>query len=179
MGRDSAGEMGGVNIYCFVKNLPVILHDYQGNSICCDKCSYDGVIQAQVIIKITSELGSPEMSGSFGTFSKVFNYSLKPAEKAFSPLKIVSRIYGSSLESVSEFFKNRSAIPSDRGWVVHGKIQYTVCEYKRCWLFWKNKDLTEKETKWVRSGYILPVQYADAERDVKRKLEKEIKQKEQ
>ncbi len=180
IGRDAIGEMGGVNMYCFVKNLPVILNDYQGNSICCeDKCSHEGVTQAQVIIKITSKLGSPDVSDSFATFSEVFNYSLKPLEKAFSPLKIVSKIYGSSLESVSEFFNNQSETPNDTGWVVYGKAQYTVCEYKRCWLFWKNKDLTKKETKWVHSGYILPGQYADAEREVKRKLEKEIKQEEE
>ena len=179
IGRDSVGEMGGVNMYCFVNNLPVIINDHQGNSICCDKCIQEGVMQAQVIIKITSKLGSPDVSGSFDTFSKVFNYSLKPAEKAFRPLKIVSKIYGSATEAVSEFFKNRLEVPSDTGWVVYGKVQYTVCEYKRCLLFWKNKDLTEKETKWVHSGYILPGQYADAEREVKRKLEKEIKQEEQ
>ena len=49
------------------------------------------------------------------------------------------------------------------------------------WLLriWFVNNVTEKETKWVRSGYILPGQYADAEREVKQKLEKEIKQEEQ
>ncbi|MCI7004268.1 MAG: hypothetical protein MR890_02485, partial [Akkermansia muciniphila] len=172
MGRDSIGEMGSVNMYCFVDNSPVISIDYQGNALCCDKCSREGVTQAQVIIQITSQFGSPEASDALNTFSKVFNYVLKPSEKAFPPLKIVSKVYGSTVEAASEFLKNRSKISNDKGWVVHGKVQYTVCEYKRCLLLLKNKDLTEKETKWVRSGYIVPGQYEDAEQEVKSKLKR-------
>ncbi|MBQ3218180.1 MAG: hypothetical protein IJB33_07010 [Akkermansia sp.] len=175
LGRDSIEERGDYNLYCFVDNSATCFTDIRGNEFCCDKCSRIGVLKADVLITITSDFGSPEVADGFNKFSTGFNYALNYSEKVFPPIKIVSNIYTSTVESASKFLNNRYQISRDKRWVVHGKIKYTVCEIKKCWLFWERKDVTDKETKWVHSGYILPDKYGDAEWEVKRKLQKELK----
>ncbi|MBQ7023899.1 MAG: RHS repeat-associated core domain-containing protein [Akkermansia sp.] len=175
LGRDSIEERGDYNLYCFVDNSATCFTDIRGNEFCCDKCSRIGVLKADVLITITSDFGSPEVADGFNKFSTGFNYALNSSEKVFPPIKIVSNIYTSTVESASKFLNNRYQISRDKRWVVHGKIKYTVCEIKKCWLFWERKDVTDKETKWVHSGYILPDKYGDAEWEVKRKLQKALK----